>query len=699
MASKTTAKVCPEEEGIERKRSLSYAKKSRRITKAATEMAYPMWVVSVKTVLSGEFTRFVDHHELLRRGLLVQASPDMFGRIIFVSHQWCSFDDPDPLGEQFAAMKEMLMRLSSGKIRRVKTTQFAQEYMAENTVVEASEWRELLPQMFIWMDWMSIPQPDLEETRSSVTGKWNSLKNDSSFHGAPAAIAAEGTASTVTPKTIAQLREDQANAITSIPAYVEQSTLMILLVPVVEHKDISGAICGYDTWRNRGWCRLEMMAAHLSRNDIRLLVVRGGKSRLRFSGTHEVLTLPTLEGDFACCERGHVSKAGTVISCDKPKVSQILQEMIQAKIDDTSSVHDRSKKACQRTSQLERRYYMCVKNWFSRDSQRQKGSFTLVNENLPKANDERPAEGPAPSPADMFAKNIGWGREDEEAGARTGFSLLAFSVIANDYAAVAELLERKEYRAVVNLKIRESHPSICTAKGVTPLILAMIYASWDTVQALLDAGALPSVVDDLGRNGLIWAATQTRTQMVSSWLERVGTQDIELKYNSGVTAVVSSCHISTHALEITQILYQAGAKLSGSVKGLSFNALIAASTSDGLTAELVRYLTNLDEIDVNTGVVAVTRRMKALVRIAKIWRRSGLKLPRAMKSLLRNHAATPLHYASGRGMGNATAALIAAGADPSKRNSLGQNPLQSAEATYGKGCVPRAIVKLLESAS
>ena len=47
-----------------------------------------------------------------------------------------------------------------------------------------------------------------------------------------------------------------ALAVNSIPAYARASSLMLVLTPFIRHKD-RGNICSFQSWRKRGWCRLE----------------------------------------------------------------------------------------------------------------------------------------------------------------------------------------------------------------------------------------------------------------------------------------------------------------------------------------------------------------------------------------------------------------------------------------------------------
>ena len=47
-----------------------------------------------------------------------------------------------------------------------------------------------------------------------------------------------------------------ALAVNSIPAYARASSLMLVLTPFIRHKDRHN-ICSFESWRKRGWCRLE----------------------------------------------------------------------------------------------------------------------------------------------------------------------------------------------------------------------------------------------------------------------------------------------------------------------------------------------------------------------------------------------------------------------------------------------------------
>eukprot|EP00938_MAST-03A_sp_MAST-3A-sp1_P002694 g2694.t1 len=62
------------------------------------------------------------------------------------------------------------------------------------------------------------------------------------------------------------LRVEGSMAIRSIPAYVERSDFILILVPSLYHSDRKVPTC-YRTWRRRGWCLLELYAAAMARDS------------------------------------------------------------------------------------------------------------------------------------------------------------------------------------------------------------------------------------------------------------------------------------------------------------------------------------------------------------------------------------------------------------------------------------------------
>ena len=55
-------------------------------------------------------------------------------------------------------MKHILKQLLNGKVSRVKSHWIQQLAIKQNTEATAKEWKAALPHMFVWFDFMSVPQ-------------------------------------------------------------------------------------------------------------------------------------------------------------------------------------------------------------------------------------------------------------------------------------------------------------------------------------------------------------------------------------------------------------------------------------------------------------------------------------------------------------------------------------------------------------
>lgn len=219
---------------------------------------YPMWLLPMKTFF--ELSDFVVHQDLLERGALVEYDPCLHdGRVVFVSHQWSSFDLPDPSGEQFHCLKTALQRLASGHIKKVKSTTFSKHYVSYSISVDGKTWKKTLPDMFIWFDFMSIPQPAVEQMR--MNGSWSSehgrrtsdhriasgrRMNKDGEHDEMSTASRDAAEATV--DKIDHLAKGLCDAVDSIASYVECASLVIILAPPVKHGDLDDTYCDLRSW-------------------------------------------------------------------------------------------------------------------------------------------------------------------------------------------------------------------------------------------------------------------------------------------------------------------------------------------------------------------------------------------------------------------------------------------------------------------
>ena len=78
--------------------------------------------------------------------------------VIFVSHQWTSFDHPDHSGRQMRALQRMFQRMLTGQVPEVDVP-FADKSTFKGKVkVAPHEWKGILGNAHIWVDYAGVPQ-------------------------------------------------------------------------------------------------------------------------------------------------------------------------------------------------------------------------------------------------------------------------------------------------------------------------------------------------------------------------------------------------------------------------------------------------------------------------------------------------------------------------------------------------------------
>ena len=112
--------------------------------------------------------------------------------------------------------------------------------------------------MHVWLDYMCMPQPsgggdDAQLLKKALTPQ--PLQNQTAQENACSRKLSQRShrlceAWDGSEGNIAQQLND---AVESLPAYVELSWMMLVLAPTVEHKDRTGEIVDWSSWRTRGW--------------------------------------------------------------------------------------------------------------------------------------------------------------------------------------------------------------------------------------------------------------------------------------------------------------------------------------------------------------------------------------------------------------------------------------------------------------
>ena len=245
-----------------------------------------------------------------------------------MSHEWLSFDHPDPSACQLERLKRIFEGVIAGRGDEFFTdadwVTFASGHSrswsrlfahfeggAQDRKLSASSFQQDVEKGMVWLDFSSVPQK----------------------------IDAD-------PSTVTQVTEHLRRAVQSIPSYLERCSYFWVLTPTARHADLSHA-CGFSSWRSKGWCRVEEWANFLSIPALMPLVVSDRKllstySMLSFmlDNTGKPERAPC-RGAFSCCRVGHSIEVGetpTSIPCDKDEIVKMLKRRYEAKVRDLLNV-------------------------------------------------------------------------------------------------------------------------------------------------------------------------------------------------------------------------------------------------------------------------------------------------------------------------------------------------------------------------
>ena len=258
---------------------------------------YPYYGISVPDFLA--LTEWLPHEALKASGKAKQMGEA--DEVIFVSHQWCSFSHPDPAGNQLRALQTQIRTLMKGKTA-VKSDYALDGGYQYSMLTTGKEWAKQLPNMYLWVDYCCIPQP------GAAAGGVHAAQHSDHREG-------EGD-------LVAQLKA----AVNSIPSYLARATMMWILVPPVKHESLEGAICDFNSWRKRGWCRLEFAASKLcAGDDMPCMVITSATATPEYCCPCDIFKLCAGNGDFT-------------VDSDRDAVNETLTKMLEAKVDASAGI-------------------------------------------------------------------------------------------------------------------------------------------------------------------------------------------------------------------------------------------------------------------------------------------------------------------------------------------------------------------------
>ena len=394
---------------------------------------YPFCAISVPDFL--EMTEWQPHQDLKASGKVREM--DDKAEVLFCSHQWCSFTHPDPNGDQLRALQTQIRNLMRGKTKVTSNIALDAAY-SYPMLTTGKEWKQRLPNMYIWLDYLSIPQP-----------------------GAGGGQHSDHRQSTDNSELVAQLTA----AVNSIPSYIARSSMMWIVVPPVKHASLEDAICDFTSWRRRGWCRMEFAASKLcAGDDMPLMVVTSPTAPPEYFNPCDIFKLCAARGDFT-------------VDSDRDAVNETLTKMLKAKVERYAKEDITLSRLLQVFSPL----FVPREAYYGAS-----GGLDHLKSFLKWRGDAE---------EEAWEAETGWNLLTLACAMDDGDAVDA--LLAQDPAKVKGLLEAKGTQLAIpgngkGPKLRREplgNKLLQYATCMTPLLAAMTFASRDIVQKLLDAGA------------------------------------------------------------------------------------------------------------------------------------------------------------------------------------------------------------------
>jgi ankyrin repeat protein len=667
--------------------------------------------------------------------------------------EWTAYSHPDPDGVQLQTLQNALVRLMAGKTS-VENSISMQILSKTRGAVGGADWAEMVPDMYVWIDFCSMAQPSAghmpyEDEKVAAAA----AEADKAAERVAAAALKAATAVSVNEKTVAvdaqgaeikntydstydevqETKEEQktanhrrheaahgsgeaakclSNGVASLPGYVELSDLIIVLVPTTMHKDRVGEPCDFGSWRGRGWCRLEFMATVLSPTKNRVMIVRGGDAFIEFIPPWDALMLPPGRGEFSCCAANHDFGDGIVV-CDRVKMrwfTRVLRLLLDGKIE---SLFAEGKI-------LDARYFIVLEHWWYRglfeDGQEgaggERGSGKTEDERKTrKPKKTRPAK-QVSAPVELSTDGVNrvaalrdmleWRSDKVEKAAtkKTGMSLLTWAVLANDLAVVKQLLRdgtASSNKKEVNRGVAVERPVLLLWKKQTPVMLAMVFSRFEIVEALLNAGANPTArTSHLGADAVFLAALTGRADNLTEWLARFPQWDLERRETkTGGTALLNAiCFGGSPKMDAVRVLLDAGANIR--VRNyLGINVIPHATINLDLGSEdVLRLLLERAPDLLNAPLRATTCKFKVILWLLRFAVRRGVT-SKMVKWVAMMDGSTALQTATSYSNFKAMRILCAMpGIDIGARTTQGRTALDLATDLYG-GNPPAMYAELL----
>ena len=452
--------------------------------------------------------------------------------------------------------------------------------------------------------------------------------------------------------------------------------------PNVDHREISNVVCGYSSWLERGWCRVEVNALALSqRNNLSPILVKGPEAPPLMISVPTGLSRTPGNGQFTCCARNHqVSYGGVLkiipcdnagsgpshllcsrkhqvrnggvlktIPCDRSSIGPVVWKMLRSKSENLRLRGETDE------SRLLRAFTLHFMQGLFCDEMA--APATSVNEFLHEYQ--------------ML--------DEEHCGRKSGITALLLSVIAGN-AVVVDVLARQK-PSDVTARTKCDYRSLSLTAGLTPLHLAVTFCATNHTQIvtiLLEHGADPNAAfDKAGLPPLYCAAVTHNLAGLNALLECAGDR-LQIEKGNRVisdTALGAAVFAGTPAIVESLLLANAN---TAHATDLGSSKLMSACENPSATPHmLTRLCGNGSNFDVNLCRSLKTFAWNLIFRCIEMLVWLKLATSEFLVDLAHSRGGTALHAAARQGHTPLAKWLLEHGARPSLRikNAMGCTPL------------------------
>ncbi len=275
----------------------------------------------------------------------------------------------------------------------------------------------------------------------------------------------------------------------------------------------------------------------------------------------------------------------------------------------------------------------------------------------------------------------------------SGASLLFWAAMADDFSSVRELLrsESKE----IDRGLTANFPELSIWAKTTPLIVAMAWARWALVEALLEAGAKPTLSDSQQKDALMWAALAGNEENIRGWIKRYPDWNLERREAEvGMTALHLAVVVGSHRQKqkAMEALLEHGADpLTIAHNGAHLLGL--AAINPDCSPESMQWLLDWNNKKalplLHLDLQPRTLKWRAILPTCRFLARIGLK-SKLVNELASWEGLTPLHDAGRLGHHEISEVLARNGALLEARTAQGLTPLQVTAKFHG-GTIPKVV--------